>query len=203
MKALDILKDIFLEERDIWVLLSSPKNLTTHYRGELRHIECDEICTWGEYVELEKKIERYKYHSDRSLSRELGEVLAKCVKVSRLYGEYHDWVVVPVAMHWSRYILRGFHHTGYLAKDFGKTHNLLYKPLLSTRYTPRQSKLSRTLRIKNKKNSFSIKNGYTVPSHIILIDDVVSSGSTLHEASAVLKAAGAKVIICFTLASNQ
>lgn len=203
MTFLSVLKDIFLEQDERISAISSPKNLTTHYRGELRHIECDEICTWGEYRQLEKKIERYKYHSDRSLSRELGEVLAKCVEVSHLYGEYDDWVVVPVAMHWSRYILRGFHHTGCLAKVFAKTHNLLYKSLLSTRYTPRQSKLSRTIRIKNKKNSFSIKNGYTVPSHIILIDDVVSSGSTLHEAACVLKASGAQVVICFTLASNQ
>ncbi len=45
MKILKILKDIFLEEDGRGLSPSSPKNLTTHYRGELRHIECDEICT--------------------------------------------------------------------------------------------------------------------------------------------------------------
>jgi hypothetical protein len=44
MKILSILKEIFLEEDERGTSTSSPKNLTAHYRGELRHVEYDEVC---------------------------------------------------------------------------------------------------------------------------------------------------------------
>jgi competence protein ComFC len=202
MNILSILKDIFLEENEKISSTSSPKNLTQHYRVELRHIDCDEVCVWWDYKELEAKIERYKYSSDRHISTELVEVLSKCVEVSDLFFEHDDWVIIPIPMHWSRYILRGFNHTSVLAEKFGEVVELPFSSILKTKYRPRQSNLSRTRRIKNKKNSFFVKNTYTVPSHILLIDDVVSSGSTFQEAAKILKSAGAKVVICFAIASN-
>jgi ComF family protein len=203
MKILSILKEIFLEEEKHISSTSSPKNLTAHYRGELRHVEYNEVCVWGDYREWEKEIERYKYHSDRHISTDLVEVLSKCVEVSLYYGKHDDWVIVPVPMHWSRYILRGFDHTKMLAKGLATHLWFQYTPVLKTKWRRRQSNLSRRERLENKKNSFLIKNRYTVPSHIILIDDVVSSSSTIHEASKVLKRAGAEIVICFTIASNQ
>jgi ComF family protein len=187
MDPLSILKDIFLEEVPVLSSPTSPKNLTDHYRQELRNSYFDEVCVGANYSDLESKIERYKYHSDRHLSTEFVEVMSKCVEASRLYGEYHDWVVIPVPMHWSRYVLRGFHHTRTLAKCLAKKLSLSLEYPISTRYRPRQSQLLRTKRIENKKNSFFIKSGYTVPSHVILIDDVISSGATLDEAAKTLK----------------
>jgi ComF family protein len=202
MNLLSLLKDIFLEKYERSDRIPSPKNLTYHYSVELRHVDFDEVCVWDEYAHLEKKIERYKYSSDRYISTELVEVLEKCVEVSVLFGEHDDWGIVPIPMHWSRYILRGFDHTSLLAEKFGEVVELSFIPLLKTKYRPRQSNLSRAKRVKNKKNSFFIKNKYTLPSHIILIDDVVSSGSTFQEAAKILKPAGAKVVICFAIASN-
>ena len=105
-------------------------------------------------------------------------------------------------MHWTRYLLRGFDHTGLLAKKLSHRLHLPFFPCLKTAFRRRQTSLIREKRIANKKNSFSVKKGYTVPSHIILIDDVVSSGATLNEAARVLKSHGAQVVICFLLASN-
>jgi ComF family protein len=205
MNIFSLLAEIFLEEERKFSPPSSPKNLTQHYRVELRHVEVgelDEICVWGNYQHLEYDIERYKYHSDRHISTRLVEVLAKCVEVSTFYGEHGDWVVVPIPMHWSRYILRGFDHTRRLAKELAERMNVGYAPILKSKWRRRQSSLPRTKRLENKKNSFLIKNGYTLPSHIILVDDVVSSGSTLHEAAKILKLHGVESIICFVIASN-
>jgi ComF family protein len=202
MNFLSILKDIFLEENERRSSTSSPKNLTVHYRQELRHVEYDEVCVWADYREWEKEIERYKYHSDRHISTDLVEVLSKCVEVSVYYGEHDDWVIIPIPMHWSRYMLRGFDHTKRLATELAHSLWIEYNPILKTKWRRRQSNLSRTKRLENKKDSFLIKNGYTIPSHIILIDDVVSSSSTFHEAARVLRAHGAEKVICFAIASN-
>ena len=197
-----IIKEIFLVEQGIQKKVSSPKNLTSHYEKELWKLYFDEICTWGEYAHFELQIERFKYHSDRHISTSLVEVLSKCVEVSKYFGEQSDWVVVPIPMHWTRYLLRGFHHTDLMAQGLSRILNLKVLSLLSTKWTKRQAKLSRWERMNNKKNSFFLKSRYTVPSHIILIDDVVSSWSTLNEAAKLLKEAWAKKVLCFTIASN-
>ena len=202
MTFFSLIREIFLEDEDMGLLRSNPKNLTTHYQKELRHVEVVEVCVWWDYRILEEIIERYKYHSDRQRSTELVEVLAKCVDVSNSFGEHDDWVVVPVPMHWSRYIIRGFDHTDRLARELARMLHLRQSTLLWTRYRKRQSNLSRDKRIENKKDSFFIKNRYTIPSHVILIDDVVSSGSTFYEASSVLKKAWVENVICFAIASN-
>ncbi len=202
MSIVKILKEIFLVEYWSDRKVSSPKNLTSHYQNELWKMYFDEICIWGKYSLFEKEIERFKYRSDRQLSTGLVEVVSKCVEVSKLFGEHADWVVVPIPMHWTRYFLRGFHHTNLIAQWVWKSLNLSFLPILRTKWTKRQAKLSRQQRLNNKKNSFFLKNWYTVPSHVILIDDVVSSWSTFNEAAKLLKEAWSKKILCFTIASN-
>jgi len=60
---------------------------------------------------------------------------------------------------------------------------------------------SREKREKNIVGSFSIKNpNLIVKKNILLIDDIVTSGSTLREAAKILKSAGAKKIIAITAA---
>lgn len=206
MSLISLLKNIFLEEISQENVLSSPKNLTEHYRVELRHVDFDEVCVWWDYSILKGNIERYKYHSDRHISTELVEVLSKCVEVSEYYVEHNDWVVVPVPMHWSRYFLRWFDHVGLLAQKFSTKNGFVFMKLLVSKLSKlskRQSKLSRWERLENKKDSISLKNHYTLPLHIILVDDVVSSGATLQECAQVLRNAGVERIICFCVASNS
>lgn len=76
--------------------------------------------------------------------------------------------------------------------------------ILETRYRPRQSQLNRTSRLANKKNAFRIKNGITsIPKKVILLDDVISSGSTANACAQVLKEAGVEEVIGYFIASNN
>ena len=60
------------------------------------------------------------------------------------------------------------------------------------------------MRLENKKNSFTIHNPKReTPKHIILIDDVVSSGATASECAKVLKENGAEVVIGWFVTSNN
>lgn len=203
MKILRLIFDIFFEwtfQKDQGVVL--PINLTQHYQQELQTLFFDELWVWWEYAHLESKIERYKYHSDRHISTEFVDILSKCVEVSNIFGEEQDWEIIPIPMHWTRYLLRGFHHTSLLACKLWKRFHCPVSTILKTKFRRRQTKLTRIQRMQNKKNSFFLKTGYTLPSHILLLDDVVSSWATLNEAARVLKEGWVKKIICFTLASN-
>ena len=65
--------------------------------------------------------------------------------------------------------------------------------------TVNQAKLYRSARMENLKDSFVAVG--KPPDHIILIDDVMTTGSTLNECAKTLKKAGAKIVYALTFAS--
>lgn len=201
MKIFDLILDIFLENREKKVPKFVPEDLTNHYIQELWSLDLDHVYIASRYSHIEDSISRYKYFSDRSY----GDILADMYRVLLEFYEIprdQNLAIVPIPMHWSRYILRGFDHTGHLTKILSKKSNIPYKNLLSTAWRPHQSKLSRQKRLENKKNSFRIHNHTFVPETVLLLDDVISTGSTANEAAKVLKKAGVKKVIGIFLASN-
>ena len=81
---------------------------------------------------------------------------------------------------------------------FSFLNNVLIKP----QETEHQARIhNRSARLKNIVGSFSVKNEELIKNkNIILIDDITTTGATLTEAKKVLKHAGARKIIAFTVA---
>lgn len=75
----------------------------------------------------------------------------------------------------------------YIAKHLSKKEKIPYFPLLSTRFTSHQAKLSRADRLKNRQNVFSVKKMKKIPQNVILLDDIVTSGVTVNECARELK----------------
>ena len=74
-------------------------------------------------------------------------------------------------------------------------------PLKRVRATIRQATLNREERLKNLKNAFKVPNADKVTGKtILLVDDVLTTGSTLHACAEALRKAGAKDIKVFTAA---
>lgn len=113
-------------------------------------------------------------------------------------------VITSVPMHWSRYLLRGFDHVAYLAKRVAKEQKIPIKKLLRARYSKRQSKLHKKERIKNREHAFILAHKMEkIPETVILLDDVISTGSTANACAKILKSVGVKYVYGFFLASNQ
>jgi len=76
--------------------------------------------------------------------------------------------------------------------------NILIKP----KETEHQARIrDRRERLKNIAGSFAVKNNEKIKGkNIILIDDILTTGATLSEAKKVLKQAGARKVIAFTVA---
>ena len=116
-------------------------------------------------------------------------------------------LTLPVPLHFFKKIKRWFNQSEILAESFAKTLNIDYnkKVIIRKKYTRQQSKLSRQERLTNLDNSFKIRNNQldNIDKKIIfLIDDVVTSWTTLNEIAKVLKQNWAKKVIWITLASN-
>jgi ComF family protein len=95
-------------------------------------------------------------------------------------------------LHKARYRERGFNQSIEIARTVGKE---LHIPVdvhscIRHRDTPHQTQLTAKQRRSNMKNAFSIIKPITA-RHIAIVDDVMTTGSTVHELATVLKKAGA------------
>ncbi len=139
---------------------------------------------------LRKVIQRFKYRRIESMRNRLEQMLAQAVR-SRLGVEFD--LLLPVPMHWTRRLLRGFDHARLLAEGLGRRLDLpVGDELVRTRPTPPQVHLPRSRRIENVRGAFALRPAGDVRGlRILLIDDVTTSGATANEAAKVLRRAGA------------
>lgn len=113
------------------------------------------------------------------------------------------WVVIPVPLYWWRESDRGFNQATLLGQILSKKLGLGFcEGLKRIRYTRSQIKLKGRERRENIRGAFEISSNYTLNPrpHVLLIDDVWTTGSTLRECCYVLKRAGAKKVWALTLA---
>lgn len=107
------------------------------------------------------------------------------------------WITVP--LHWRRYWLRGFNQTQWLLKRFARAKNLtVLRPLSRTRYVKQQSQLTKERRHINLKNAF-IWTGKEIPSHVVIFEDVVTTGATAEAVAKVCKSVGVQKVSVVTL----
>jgi ComF family protein len=101
--------------------------------------------------------------------------------------------LLPVPLHKTRYRERGFNQSIEIARTVGNT---LHIPVdthscIRHRDTPHQTQLTAKQRRSNMKNAFSLIKPMQA-RHIAIIDDVMTTGSTVHELARILKKAGAE-----------
>ena len=112
-------------------------------------------------------------------------------------------LILPVPLHNKRLRTRGFNQAIILAKAcFPELKTCISTSLLfRNRPTPPQTNLSGSQRRKNLSGAFSVRHPELLQGkHILLFDDVFTTGSTVHECAKVLRKTGVKRIEVFTLA---
>lgn len=111
---------------------------------------------------------------------------------------------VPIPAHRLRIWMRGYNQAEKIAREYSKLYSV---PLLLTTLLQKNASKSqahtknRKERLTNKKHSFSVAEGVLLhDKDIILVDDVTTTGSTLHEARKKLLGSGARSVTAITLA---
>jgi len=125
---------------------------------------------------------------------QLGELLA--YEVERLDKIDDVDLLTCVPTHWRKRFSKGFQASGLLSEAVTKITGIpsVPKMLKANRPTQKQGMLSDFKRFENVKNAFSVTPFYrkkVVGKHIVLIDDVMTSGATTSQCAKVLRAAGA------------
>jgi ComF family protein len=141
---------------------------------------------------VRKLIHDFKYHGDIHLRRPIAAWLGATLADPRLHGRRFD-IVVPVPLHPARKRERGFNQAELLAQVLCAGAGLKLQPALERiRYTTTQTAFDRAERMENLRGAFRLRRKIDVRGlRVLLIDDVLTTGSTLSECARVLKAAGA------------
>jgi ComF family protein len=110
-------------------------------------------------------------------------------------------LVVAVPSPSTRVIARGFSSTGILAFEASRLLGVPCARILARRPGPKQAGLSRQARKANVEKAFYIRQPPPPGSTILLVDDVLTTGSTANACALELLAAGADAVHLFVLAS--
>ena len=105
----------------------------------------------------------------------------------------NDALLVPVPLHWSRLAARGFNQSLELAIHLARWHGLQLSrhELRRERRTPTQTGLDAATRRRNLRDAFAWSGAPLQGQHLVLVDDVMTTGSTAAACARVLRAAGA------------
>jgi ComF family protein len=174
-------------------------------RGMKWHVE--RIVALGTYEnELRDAVLRTKNTAGDPLARALGRALAERVAetVSR-EGAAFD-VVVPVPLYWLRRLEHGTNNAETVAERIAARLDLplCADGLLRIRWTDPQSSVTGAQRPENIRGAFEINENYDwTDARVILVDDVVTTGSTINECAKVLRQAGASHVEIAALARTS
>jgi len=148
----------------------------------------------SDYKDPLRKLILAKSWSDSLSSYQMGQMLWEMLPLQELDCD----IVVPIPLHWTRYAWRGFNQAHEMARVISKKKNIpLYHALKRTKKTEYQSALASALRGPNLKQAFALNDALIkscADKHILLIDDLMTTGSTLRAAAKTLLAAKVRKI---------
>ena len=146
-------------------------------------------------------IRRLKYDRRLIYARILGELLADVLEARA--GGWPE-LIIPVPLHPARLRQRGFNQALEIARPIARRIDRPIGRTAATRVrdTPPQAELPLARRRRNLDRAFRCRDA-RLPERIAIVDDVVTSGATVHTLAGVLKENGARHVQVWTVARTE
>ncbi|MEY8516534.1 ComF family protein [Lachnospiraceae bacterium 29-84] len=158
---------------------------------------------WVYKTDVKDSLYRFKYQNRREYAAYYG------IELARAYG---GWIqscqiqaIVPIPLSKARLKKRGFNQAAAAARSLGRQMGIpVYEGvLLRIRDTDVQKSLNHKERKNNLKRAFKTGRNKVQLDCILLIDDIYTTGSTMHEAAAELKRSGVKQVYCLSISIGK
>jgi len=151
---------------------------------------------------LKKMLYHLKYDDDRLVVKDLSLFLSQALDDLAKMVRIKDCILVPVPLHWQRLLKRGFNQAELMAQRVAYSHDIRIdkRALIRTRPTATQHQLGKQERRVNVHGAFQARKKLVEGHHIILVDDLLTSGATLASCASALMDAGALSVNAITLA---
>lgn len=177
--------------------LQTPNPVLERFLGR---VELEHACTGFLFTKggsLQQLIHELKYNHQPQVGIELGQKCGKLLENTIPYTSVD--CIIPVPLHPKKFQQRGYNQAALFAQGIA---DILQKPcleehLIRAKYTATQTKKSRLERLANVENAFSVQQKEQLQHlHILLVDDVITTGATLEAcAQQLLAIEGVKVSI--------
>lgn len=146
---------------------------------------------------LDRLESQYKFGADLAAGRVLSTLWRLELRPVAL-----PQLLLTVPLHHSRLRQRGYNQAlelaRPLARDFGVP--LRHDALLRRRATDAQTELDALARRRNVRGAFAVRDGVTLPDHVAVLDDVMTTGATVAECARELRRAGVQRVDVWALA---
>jgi ComF family protein len=181
-------------------LQASKDELTRVFAGRMN---IEEIAVFLKFYSggiTQRILHEIKYRKNLELARYVGRLFMQTGKNSLAFQEVD--VIVPVPLHQTKLKKRGYNQSEIIGEGIAKE---LEKPLddngvIRKMKSDTQTRKSRAERWQNVAGIFEVIDDRYVDKHVLLVDDVLTTGATLEACGGVILEAGAKKLSIATLA---
>lgn len=197
MEAVEIPKAICFQ---CWrqALASNPTIELCHLKAQSLKIASGRLYTGP----VKRLIYKLKYDNDRLLAYDLALLMEKAWTLLAIHYADEPVLLVPIPLHSERQWQRGYNQAEELTKHLSSRLEIPMesRALKRVKKTQAQFGLSRIARMQNMTDAFVATDKYIAGRHVVLIDDVYTSGATLMEAAQAVLSAGALSVAATTVA---
>lgn len=182
--------------------LESVKNCSCVQDGhEIYYSKAYSACEY--YGLIREKLLVFKFSGRKEMSEALAWLIVRKLEMT---NEKSFDIIISVPMHETNLKKRGYNQSELIAEHIASYYSkpIAKNNLIKTKITLTQSKLDRGERIKNIRDAFKIVYSNEIKDkEVLLIDDILTTGSTVNECSKILQEAGAKKVIVATAATGR
>lgn len=163
-------------------------------------VNIENACAYFHFVKgskYQKLLHLLKYNGRQDVGKMLGKELGRELARSSLYKGIDE--IIPVPLHAKKQKIRGYNQSEVIARGISETMQIPVSTQVLARhqFTETQTKKNREDRIKNVSSAFMVHDAERINGkHVLLIDDVVTTGATLEVcANTLLSSADVKISI--------
>jgi len=152
-------------------------------------------------AKAQRLIHSLKYNGKTDVGILLGGMIGERLKLNLMYSDID--FIVPVPLHHQKLRSRGYNQSSFIAEGIAQTINIPFKEeiLIRTVSTESQTRKNRFSRYENMKAVFKVAETDKITGkHILLVDDVVTTGATLEACANALLVQGALKVSIAALA---
>ncbi|MEK7081374.1 MAG: phosphoribosyltransferase family protein [Patescibacteria group bacterium] len=160
---------------------------------------------------LKKALWLFKYGGYASFADIFGEIIydkiLEEIADMKIFAGDGKFIVIPIPLSPAKLKKRGFNQSELMARkicELGGEGLFVLRNDILIKVKETESQMSirqKEKRLRNLVGAFAVKNGADLRGgNVIIIDDIITTGATINEATRVLKEAGAREVIAFTVA---
>lgn len=182
-----------LPRTDFHLLRENP--FTERFWGRLPLQHASSLYHFNKGGRVQRLVHQLKYHHQPEVGYQLGLLHGRQLSVSPHYAQLD--LIVPVPLHPKKQHLRGYNQSDCYARGLSEILKIPWSGTVLSRrmYTQTQTRKSREERLNNVEDAFELRQPDLIKGrHILLVDDVITTGATLEACGLhLLQAEGVKL----------